>query len=83
MNESDIKLLQIVNLVRAHKNLSPVEAILDSERLREDLGFDSLDLAEFTVRVEEFSGVDIFEAGVVRDWKAVRARVGRHLGHDV
>ena len=35
-------------------------------RLREDLGFDSLELAVLTVRVEAVFGVDVFADGVVQ-----------------
>ena len=34
--------------------------------LTQDIGFDSLDLAELTVRIEDEFGVDIFEDGFVR-----------------
>ncbi len=40
----------------------PIDA---QTNLRHDLGFDSLDLAELTVRVEDEFGVDIFEDGIV------------------
>lgn len=33
--------------------------------LRSDIGFDSLDLAVLTVRLESATGVDIFQDGVV------------------
>jgi acyl carrier protein len=33
--------------------------------LRNDIGLDSLDLAELTVLIEEKYGVDIFEKGIV------------------
>ena len=44
-------------------------------RLREDLQFDSLDLAEFTVRVEERFGVDIFEQGLLNTLGEVAGRI--------
>lgn len=34
-------------------------------RLREDLELDSLDLAELTVRIEAWSGTDVFADGLV------------------
>lgn len=58
-------LLQIVNTVRANKGLAPLPAIQPEMRLREDLGFDSLDLAELTARIDERCGVDVFADGLV------------------
>jgi acyl carrier protein len=34
-------------------------------KLRDDIGFDSLDLAELTVRIEAQFKVDIFEKGII------------------
>jgi acyl carrier protein len=54
------KLLEIINTVRTNKGLSPVAELNPEHDLRSDLGFDSLDLAELTVRVEKDFGIDIF-----------------------
>lgn len=43
----------------------PVESVAPEMRLREDLGLDSLELAELTVRLEAEFGVDIFRDGLV------------------
>ncbi|MBX3739283.1 MAG: acyl carrier protein [Candidatus Didemnitutus sp.] len=59
------KLLVIVNQVRANKALPLLPALESTDRLREDLGFESLDLAELTVRIEEEFGVDVFADGLV------------------
>lgn len=58
-------LLEIINQVRINKGLSEVDAVTSSLRLREDLGFDSLDLAELTARIDEAMGIDIFAQGVL------------------
>ena len=58
-------LIKIINTVLENKNVSKLNGITESTRLREDIGFDSLDLAELTVRIESEFGVDIFEDGVV------------------
>lgn len=58
-------LLAVINEVRANKGHLPLEALVSSLRWREDIGFDSLDLAELTVRIEEKFGVDVFADGVV------------------
>jgi acyl carrier protein len=39
--------------------------VASSLRWGEDLGFESLDLAELTVRIEEKFGVDVFADGLV------------------
>jgi acyl carrier protein len=58
-------LLAVVNEVRTNKGQPSVEALASSLRWREDLGFESLDLAELTVRIEEKFGVDVFADGIV------------------
>jgi len=54
------KLLVIVNVVRDNKDLAPLAELKPEHDLRTDLGFDSLDLAELTVRIEKETGIDIF-----------------------
>lgn len=44
---------------------SPVDALSRGVSLTDDLGLDSLDLAEMTVRLEDRYGVDVFEEEVV------------------
>ena len=68
-------LLSIINLVRSHKGLPPMVTLTDAHRLREDLGFDSLDLAELTARIEEHYQVDIFATGIVRTVGEIRGRL--------
>jgi len=58
-------LLAVVNEVRTNKGHPPIEALVPSLRWREDIGFESLDLAELTVRIEEKFGVDVFADGLV------------------
>lgn len=59
------KLLEIINTVLANRGKSTVTSINEASSLRDDLGLDSLDLAELTVRIEAEYDVDIFEDGVV------------------
>lgn len=54
-----IEISRLANEVRQHKGQSSLSDIASETRLREDLGFTSLDLAEFTVRLEERFGVDV------------------------
>jgi acyl carrier protein len=60
------KLLAIFNHVQKKKNKSEIKQINPKFLLRDDLGFDSLDLAEITVRIEDEFNVDIFEDGFVQ-----------------
>ena len=59
------KLLDIINTVLANSQKQTIESFAPESSLRNDLGFDSLDLAELTVRIEVEYDVDIFEDGVV------------------
>ncbi len=59
------KLLEIINKVRKNKSLKELNKLEPASDLRRDLGFDSLDLAELTVRIEDEYHVDIFEDGIV------------------
>jgi len=61
MNE----LLEIINTVLANSNKKTVESINLNLHLRNDLDFDSFNLAELTVRIEEKFGVDVFENGLI------------------
>jgi acyl carrier protein len=59
------QLLEIINQVLINKGGKPITSLSDSTHLRNELGFDSFDLAELTVRVEDALGKDIFESGIV------------------
>jgi acyl carrier protein len=59
------QLLEIVNTIRRNRNKTVLDSIHEQTNLREDLGFDSLDLAELTVRIEDKFGIDIFSDGIV------------------
>jgi acyl carrier protein len=59
------KLLIIINTVLSNRGKNPISAITENSHLRNDIGFDSLDLAELTVRIEAAYDVDIFEDGIV------------------
>jgi acyl carrier protein len=58
-------ILNIINEIRAAKELAPVETVSAETRLREDLGLTSFDLAELTVKIEDKFDIDIFEDGLV------------------
>jgi len=59
------QLEKIINVVLENRGRKRIENITATSHLRNDLGFDSLDLAELTVRIEAELDVDIFEDGVV------------------
>ncbi|MFC4164499.1 acyl carrier protein [Epilithonimonas zeae] len=59
------KLLTIINSIKKNKFEEPVLEITPEQTLRENLNFDSFDLAELTVKIEEEFGIDIFEDGLV------------------
>jgi len=58
-------LLQVVNTVRVNKGLVALNTIRPEDDLRNNLGFDSLDLAELTVRLEKETGIDVFSESFV------------------
>lgn len=59
------KILEIINKIRAAKNLDPLAELKETDKLRDELGLTSFDLAELTVNIEEEYDVDIFEEGLV------------------
>lgn len=59
------KLREILNTMLEKKNKPALSSLTEDLNLRSDIGFDSLDLAELTVRIEKEYGVDIFEDGLV------------------
>ena len=58
-------LLEVVNSIRVNKDLNKLSEINETDRLREDYGFTSFDLAELTVKIEDEYDIDIFEDGLV------------------
>jgi acyl carrier protein len=70
-------ILELVNTVRVNKGLPPLAVVQPESRLRQDLGFDSFDLAELTVRIEEVWKLDIFADGLVHTVGEVMAKIAR------
>lgn len=58
-------ILKIINTVLNNRAKQTVESLYPEMHLRNDIGFDSLDLAELTVRIEAEYNIDIFEDGIV------------------
>lgn len=65
MNKIEV-ITTVVNTIRENKGLEPFTNISEQTHLRDQLELDSLDLAEFTVRVEKETGVDVFADGLVQ-----------------
>jgi len=59
------KIKEIINIVLEKNNKGKIEELNKEASLRDDLGMDSLDLAELTVRIEDEFGVDLFEDGII------------------
>ena len=59
------RLNKIINTVLENNQREPIHTIEMDMSLRNDIGFDSLDLAELTVRIEAEFGVDIFEDSII------------------
>lgn len=73
-------LLTVFNQVRENKRLPAIAELTADLRLREDLDFESLDLAELTVRIEEKFGVDVFADGLVHTVGEIQAIIARGKG---
>lgn len=74
---SNDSLLCLFNQVRDNKGLPPVRELVPKLRLREDFDFESLDLAELTVRIEEKFGVDVFADGLVNTVGEIQEKLTR------
>lgn len=69
------KVLEIINQIRASKDLTIVLTLKASDDLRNDLDLTSFDLAELTVRIEDEFDIDIFEDGLVNTIGEVLAKL--------
>lgn len=58
-------LLEIINTVLDNRTKKKLTSINPEMHLRDEIGFDSFDLAELTVRIEAEYDIDIFEDGIV------------------
>jgi acyl carrier protein len=59
------KILEIMNIVLGNRTKKKLTDLSPELHLRNDIGFDSLDLAELTVRIEAEYDMDVFEDGIV------------------
>lgn len=70
-------LKRLINIVLENRNRKPIEHLHSSMELRNDLGFDSLDLAELTVRIESEYSIDIFDDGIVSTVGEIWSKIQR------
>ena len=73
--EKKVFLLEVVNSIRENKELNKLAEINETDRLREDYGFTSFDLAELTVKIEDEYDIDIFEDGLVHTVGEILAKL--------
>ena len=59
------RILSIINNIREGKDMTKLTDLRECDRLREDLGLTSFDLAELTVHIEDEFDIDIFEDGLI------------------
>ena len=69
------KILEIINQIREDKGFDKLSELNDNDKLRDDLGLDSFDLAELTVIIEEEFNVDIFEDGLVENISEITKKI--------
>ena len=73
------KVLEVINDIRASKNMEAVVTLNEGDKLRDDLGLTSFDLAELTVRIEDEFDIDIFEDGLVNTVGEIYAKLSLML----
>lgn len=69
------KVIEIINTVLQNRGKIITTEINKKSHLRNDLGLDSLDLAELTVRIEAIFDVDIFEDGIVNTVEEILQKI--------
>lgn len=69
------KVLEVINDIRASKNMEAVVTLNEGDKLRDDLGLTSFDLAKLTVRIEDEFDIDIFEDGLVNTVGEIYAKL--------
>lgn len=70
-------LIPIINTILQNRGKQLINNLNPNTNLRKDLGFDSLDLAELTVRIEAEYNIDIFEDGIVNTIEEIMNKLNR------
>ena len=75
MKEQD--LLKIINELLEDDCKDPLDKLEPSLDLMKDIGFDSLNLAHLTVKIESEYGVDVYADGIIRTVQEIYDKVNR------
>lgn len=71
------RVLEIMNKVLENRAKAKLTSLTPEMHLRNDIGFDSFDLAELTVRIEAEYDIDIFEDGIVNTVSEILEKLKR------
>mgnify|MGYP000380106290 CR=1 FL=1 len=71
------QLLEIINELLEDEGEETLEYLNPSYHLKDDIGFDSLTLAQLTVMIESKFGVDIYADGIVHTVQEVYDKLNR------
>ena len=69
------KILIIINQILIDNGQNPLKELKPELSLMDDIGFDSLDLATLTVKIESETGIDIFEDEIVTTIKQILDKI--------
>lgn len=73
----EAELFEIINTVLANRGKPILSKLNPNSLLKNEIGFDSLDLAELTVRIEVEFGIDVFEDGIVLTVEEILAKINK------
>ena len=68
-------LFEIIKELQIDSGIEPSTVINDDDDLSNDLGLDSLNLAELTVIIEDEYGIDIFEKKIIRKVYEIKQQI--------
>lgn len=68
-------LFEIIKQLQIDSGIEPSTVINDDDDLINDLGLDSLNLAELTVIIEDEYGIDIFEKKIIRKVYEIKQQI--------
>lgn len=74
------RLSKIINTVQENSDIDVVEVVKPEMHLRDDLNFDSLNLAELAVRIEEEFGIDVFQHRIVNTVEQIIETINNEQG---
>ena len=75
MNDTEKMLLKCINQVLEGDSRSPLLEISGELNLQTDIGLDSLDLAELTVRIDAQTGIDVFKNRIVSTISEIKEEI--------